>query len=99
MPETNITFKTSPPARYTISSARRDQRRYDYSAVARWTRPKKLQICNQSSCSVLDCDRLIAPVHLGVHWTCAMADLSNKEFIYYDSMGVSLPRTKLATWG
>lgn len=67
----------------------RDQRSYDYSAVCRWTRPKRLKICGQESTSILDCDRVIAPVHLGVHWTCTMADIANQEFVYYDSMGVS----------
>jgi len=40
-------------------------KRYNYSAVSRWTRPKRLQAVGQQSASVLDCDRIIAPVHLG----------------------------------
>ena len=71
-----------------IQLACRDLRRYDYGAVSRWTRPKRLQASGQASVSILECDRVIAPVHLGVHWTCAMADLTNQEFHYYDSMGV-----------
>ena len=64
----------------------RDKRKYDYSQVQRWTLPKKLKLTAQSSSSILDCDRIIAPVHLGCHWTCAMADLEKKEFVYLDSM-------------
>ena len=67
-------------------------KQYDYSAVSRWTRPKRLQAVGQESSSILECDRIIAPVHLGVHWTCAMADLANKRFVYLDSMGVSCLR-------
>ena len=33
-------------------------------------------------------DRLIVPVHLGMHWTCAVVDLEHREIRYYDSMAV-----------
>ena len=42
----------------------------------------------QASPSVLDCDLIIAPVHLKLHWTCAMANLRDQEIVYLDSMGV-----------
>ena len=45
----------------------------------------------QRSESILDLDRVIVPVHLGNHWTCALLDLAAKEVVYYDSLGVSLP--------
>lgn len=67
----------------------RDKRKYDYSQVQRWTLAKKLKNTPQTSKSILECDRVIAPVHLGCHWTCAVVDLKNKEFGYYDSMLVS----------
>ena len=37
---------------------------------------------------MLDLDRIIIPVHQGLHWVCAVIDLANRCFIYYDSMGV-----------
>lgn len=45
----------------------------------------------QLSETVLEVDRIIMPVHLGNHWTCAVIDLAAKELVYYDSMGVSCP--------
>lgn len=34
-------------------------------------------------CSV---DRIIVPVHEGMHWTAAMVDLLNKRFVFFDSL-------------
>jgi Ulp1 family protease len=62
---------------------------YKYGQVQRWTRPKKLKSTGQASASVLDCDRIIMPVHQGVHWVCAVIDLAQRKFVYYDSLGVS----------
>lgn len=45
----------------------------------------------QLSETVLEVDRIIMPVHLGNHWTCATIDLAAKELVYYDSMGVNRP--------
>lgn len=59
--------------------------------------PKKLRLSHQASNSILDCDRLIAPVHLAVHWTCAVADLKAQELLYLDSMGVSVKSNGFAT--
>ena len=42
----------------------------------------------QASASVLDCDLILAPVHLLMHWTCVMANLRDHEIVYLDSMGV-----------
>ena len=42
----------------------------------------------QASASVLDCDLVIMPVHLSVHWTCAAINLRDRELLYLDSMGV-----------
>ena len=50
------------------------------------------QLSLQLSETVLEVDRIIMPVHLGNHWTCATIDLAAKELVYYDSMGVNRPR-------
>ena len=86
--QASTSLKSSLPVPEVLARSRDDQE-YNYKAVARWTRPKRLQTCGQECASILDCDRIIAPVHLGMHWTCAMADLANQEFAYFDSMGVS----------
>ena len=43
---------------------------------------------HQASASVLDCDLVIMPVHLAMHWTCAAVNLRDRELLYLDSMGV-----------
>jgi hypothetical protein len=59
-----------------------NRRTYDYSA-------KRLQEMGQQSANILDCDLIIAPANIRrSHWTCAVADLRNKRFIYLDSSGV-----------
>ena len=45
-------------------------------------------MASQLSDTVLEVDRIIMPVHLGNHWTCAVINLAAKELVYYDSMGV-----------
>ena len=37
---------------------------------------------------MLDCDLVVMPVHLAMHWTCAVINLRDHEFLYLDSMGV-----------
>lgn len=37
---------------------------------------------------MLECDKLICPVHLGKHWTCAVADYQQQTVTYYDSLWV-----------
>ncbi len=37
---------------------------------------------------MLDCDLVVMPVHLAMHWTCAVVSLRDPEFLYLDSMGV-----------
>ncbi len=37
---------------------------------------------------MLDCDLVVMPVHLAMHWTCAVVNLRDHEFLYLDSMGV-----------
>jgi hypothetical protein len=57
--------------------------------VRRWTLPKRLAAAGQASASVLDCDRIVLPVHQGVHWVCAVVDLQRRRLVYYDSLKVS----------
>lgn len=54
----------------------------------------------QMSGTILKVDRVIMPVHLENHWTCAVIDLAARELVYYDSLGVSffsLPVTSSLT--
>lgn len=51
-------------------------------------RPHKRPVRVQLSDTILEVDRVIMPVHLGNHWTCAVIDLAAKELVYHDSMGV-----------
>ncbi|KAJ2784843.1 SUMO1 sentrin specific peptidase 1 [Coemansia javaensis] len=47
-----------------------------YARVRRWTRRTRL----------FDKDLVIVPVHLGVHWCCAVIDLRQKAICYYDAL-------------
>ncbi len=68
----------------------KDAKKYNYNEVRRWTLPMRLKNAGQASASILDCDRIIIPANQGnMHWVCAMADLKNKKFVLYDSLGVS----------
>ena len=71
----------------------RDAKKYQYNNVRRWTSKMRLERWGQPSPTVLECDKLIIPVHLGCHWTCAVVSLRDREIWYFDSLGVSLPRT------
>lgn len=66
----------------------RDKKKYNYAEVKRWTKANKLASAGQASKTVVDCDRLIAPINLPAHWVCAVADLQRKELVFLDSMGV-----------
>ena len=55
-------------------------RKYEYSGVRTWTRPKKIGV------EITKCDKVVVPVHQQVHWCCAVADIKRKELVYYDSM-------------
>ncbi|PNH04266.1 Sentrin-specific protease 1 [Tetrabaena socialis] len=46
-----------------------------------WCRPAR-----QASSSVLGLDRIVLPIHQGVHWTCAVVDIQGKAVRYYDSL-------------
>ena len=56
--------------------------------MRRWTLAKRLAAAGQASESVLDCDLVIVPVHLGNHWVCAVVSFRDREIVYLDSMKV-----------
>lgn len=64
----------------------KDAGAYNYDLVRRWTLPKRLKASGQASDSILDCDRIVLPVHQGMHWVCAVIDLQHRKFVYYDSL-------------
>lgn len=43
---------------------------------------------SQVNAQMVECDKLICPVHLGRHWTCAVADYQQQTITYYDSLWV-----------
>lgn len=59
---------------------------YNYDQVKNWTKAVRLARMGQASQSILDCDRIIVPVHQGLHWVCAMIDMQNQKLVYYDSL-------------
>jgi Ulp1 protease family, C-terminal catalytic domain len=74
-----------------LPNLRRDARNYCYRDVRRWTLTKRLRSWGQASERITDCDRIIIPVHLGMHWTCAIIDMRAKRVVYLDSLGVRRP--------
>ena len=67
-----------------------DDKKYLYKNVRRWTNKLRLERWGQPSEKVTECDKLIIPVHLGCHWTCAVISLRDQEILYFDSLGVRL---------
>ncbi|GLC61636.1 hypothetical protein PLESTB_001785400 [Pleodorina starrii] len=63
-----------------------DDGTYNYGNVRRWTSPKQLANKLQDSPNVLELDRIIMPIHKGIHWTCAEIDLRARAVRYYDSL-------------
>jgi hypothetical protein len=58
----------------------------------------------QASPNLLDCHRIVVPVHMGkIHWACAMIDLARRRLFFWDSMRVSsaacVGRTEVAFIG
>ena len=53
---------------------------YDYNAVRRWTTKKKLGY------DLLECDKVIIPVHQGIHWVLAVVDFKATCVRFYDSL-------------
>lgn len=60
---------------------------YSYDSVRRWTMPKKFQLVKLPYTSIFELDKVILPVHLGNHWTCAVVNLRDQALEYYDSLG------------
>eukprot|EP00240_Pyramimonas_obovata_P006594 CAMPEP_0118945558 /NCGR_PEP_ID=MMETSP1169-20130426/42513_1 /TAXON_ID=36882 /ORGANISM="Pyramimonas obovata, Strain CCMP722" /LENGTH=179 /DNA_ID=CAMNT_0006891305 /DNA_START=1 /DNA_END=540 /DNA_ORIENTATION=+ len=59
-----------------------DKRTYLYKGVNRWTSPKRLK-----GYSILDCDKVVVPIHQGVHWVLAVINLAQSSLSFLDSMG------------
>lgn len=75
---------------FFLNKLYKDEGKYKYDNVRRWTTPNKLKSAGQLSTSILDCDRIIVPVNQSnTHWTCAVIDLRDQKLIYYDSLVVS----------
>ncbi|CAI5497269.1 unnamed protein product [Closterium sp. Naga37s-1] len=53
---------------------------YLYNSIRRWTTPKRLGY------SLVDCDKIIVPVHQGVHWVLAVIAPRDKRLIFLDSL-------------
>jgi len=53
---------------------------YEYNKVRRWTTEKKVGYLP------IKCEKVIIPVHQGVHWVLAVVDLKRKVVSYYDSL-------------
>jgi len=77
---------------YVKLNDHRGTNEYLYSNVRRWTKRRKLD--------VFSLDRIIIPVHEGVHWTVALVDLVSKTIKYYDSLNMenSGCTTSLLRW-
>ena len=52
---------------------------YNYNAVRRWTTKK-------SSVRSPGGEKLVIPVHQGIHWVLAVVDLTAKKIVFYDSL-------------
>eukprot|EP01117_Protostelium_nocturnum_P019120 TRINITY_DN8197_c0_g1_i2.p1 TRINITY_DN8197_c0_g1~~TRINITY_DN8197_c0_g1_i2.p1 ORF type:complete len:574 (-),score=241.18 TRINITY_DN8197_c0_g1_i2:408-2129(-) len=50
-----------------------------YDRVKKWTR----------KIDVFEKDKIIVPIHLGMHWCLAVVNIKEKRFEYYDSLGGS----------
>ena len=54
---------------------------YNYEKVQRWT--ERLQY------SLLDCEKVVIPIHQGVHWVLGVINIKGKSLHFFDSMGGS----------
>jgi len=74
-------------------------RGYDFSQVSRWTKRSKVRPFLPLSSAVSHClycqtdifayDKVLLPVHLGVHWCLAVINIKERRTEYYDSLGGS----------
>ncbi|KAF8100807.1 hypothetical protein N665_0216s0007 [Sinapis alba] len=58
---------------------------YNYKAVRRWTRHKRLGY------NLIDCDIIFVPIHGSAHWTLAVINKRECKFLYLDSLNGSDP--------
>jgi sentrin-specific protease 1 len=58
----------------------KDKRSYDYKSVRRWTTQKKIGY------SLIDCDKILVPIHQDVHWCLAVINIRDQRFEYLDSL-------------
>ncbi|KAG2307259.1 hypothetical protein Bca52824_027007 [Brassica carinata] len=58
---------------------------YNYKAVRRWTRYKRLGY------NLIDCDIIFVPIYRDVHWTLAVINKRECKFLYLDSLNRSDP--------
>ncbi|KAL3152457.1 hypothetical protein ABBQ32_14160 [Trebouxia sp. C0010 RCD-2024] len=72
---------------FFVNKLYNDDKKYVYNNVRRWTSEMRLERWGQPSKKVTECDKLIIPVHLGCHWTCAVINLRDQEILYFDSLG------------
>jgi len=56
-----------------------DKKGYVFENVQRWT--------GKLTYALHECDKIVVPIHLGMHWVLAVCDLKNKQLRYLDSMG------------
>lgn len=58
----------------------KDAQSYDYQGVRRWTTKKRLGYC------LLECDKILVPIHQNVHWCLAVIDMRREKLLYLDSL-------------
>lgn len=60
---------------------------YSYRGVSRWSTAKRLKQQGVGYESILECDKIIVPIHQPAHWTMAVINLRDQQLEYYDSLG------------
>jgi hypothetical protein len=72
-------FKT-----FFMNALATDDGKYNYKKVRRWTTEKRLK-----GYSLLDCEKVVIPIHQGVHWVLGVINIKGKSLHFFDSMGGS----------
>jgi Ulp1 protease family, C-terminal catalytic domain len=72
---------------FFLSKLYQERGEYCYANVRRWTSPKKLAAAGHAVSCLLQLDRLVLPVHQGMHWTAALVDLTGQRLVFFDSLG------------
>ncbi|GAQ88288.1 SUMO protease [Klebsormidium nitens] len=63
---------------FFYNKLRMDAQEYEYSRVQRWTRRVKYKLAK--------CDKVIVPIHQGIHWALAVINLRDRRLEYFDSV-------------